>query len=345
MKLKACIFLAYNGSKYRGLQNNFNEDKPAVELRLLESLEKTNVLKSNNEGRVNMQRISRTDKGVHASMNALHLRLSFSEEHLLLETSEEEKSLPKEFLKYKIDRKRVVQSINSNLPQDIRVLGFRITPRRCMLRNMVHSRTYIYYCPISMFQHGSEEFDQESVLSNLRKRVSMYIGKNNYHNFTRKVEYSMNEGIRTIINIEVDLEEQKDSKNQTKGTFFKFKIEGTSFLYHQIRKMIGLLIQADKMGLDDVQLQEYFQEKKRMIFLAPAQGLYLHNIDFGLYHRFRPDNEELILSEDELREKDGFTSQMIVPHILDQETENRVFENWYRDDVEQNLDCYRFDGV
>lgn len=62
----------------------------------------------------------------------------------------------------------------------------------------------------------------------------LYVGTRKYHNYTKKLRYSSGAAQRLIK--EFYIEEVLVIEGVE---FAKFRIEGQSFLYHQIRKMIG----------------------------------------------------------------------------------------------------------
>ena len=58
----------------------------------------------------------------------------------------------------------------------------------------------------------------------------------------------------------------------------KFKIIGQSFLYNQIRKMIGFIVQICRDELDSKIIEHSFYSNKIDIPKAPAEGLYLYKV-------------------------------------------------------------------
>jgi len=57
-----------------------------------------------------------------------------------------------------------------------------------------------------------------------------------------------------------------------------FKIIGQSFLYNQIRKMIGFIIKICRDCLDINVIEKSFLNNKISIPKAPAEGLYLYTV-------------------------------------------------------------------
>ncbi len=62
----------------------------------------------------------------------------------------------------------------------------------------------------------------------------------------------------------------------------KFKIIGQSFLYNQIRKMIGFIIQMCIEDLDSSIILNSFYSNKMDIPKAPAEGLFLNKVTYQI---------------------------------------------------------------
>ena len=69
-------------------------------------------------------------------------------------------------------------------------------------------------------------------------------------------------------------------------SFVRFTLIGQSFIYHQIRKMIGLLI---KICYEELPAEETMNlalgKDKFDVYLAPGEGLYLNRMNFDLYNK------------------------------------------------------------
>lgn len=57
--------------------------------------------------------------------------------------------------------------------------------------------------------------------------------------------------------------------------WLKFSIHGQSFIYHQIRKMIGVIIQVFLFSEPEGFIENTFFNNILRILLAPPEGLYL----------------------------------------------------------------------
>jgi len=68
----------------------------------------------------------------------------------------------------------------------------------------------------------------------------------------------------------------KFNEDEFKGEILEIKVKGKSFLYHQIRWIVGYLIQ---IGNGNIENENYLNWNKKKL-LAPPNGLYLYKINY-----------------------------------------------------------------
>ena len=115
------------------------------------------------------------------------------------------------------------------------------------------------------------------VNSELMEKVKLicadFKGSKKYHNYTRKMASSDPSSRRHIYEVSVDeLIEYEDFEA------IRFKIVGQSFLYNQIRKMIGIIIDLCRNSKDMDYFKNTFMDNKFDVVKAPAEGLYLNKV-------------------------------------------------------------------
>ena len=103
-----------------------------------------------------------------------------------------------------------------------------------------------------------------------------YKGTKKYHNYTKKMSFKEESTNRHIYELSCD--ELIDYEG---FQAVKFKIIGQSFLYNQIRKMIGFIIQICRDSLDTKIIENSFFSNKMNIPKAPAEGLYLYKVSIS----------------------------------------------------------------
>lgn len=125
-----------------------------------------------------------------------------------------------------------------------------------------------------------------------------------------------------------------------------FEVTGQSFLYNQIRKMIGFVIysfKAQRIGLK-AQNSEFKAKtqntikKCEKIFdknvvlkipIAPSLGLFLKNVSFEKHFLQRHENENLM--RDWSKKSDCFIDNKIIPQICEKEINDGNFADWMND--------------
>lgn len=111
------------------------------------------------------------------------------------------------------------------------------------------------------------------MVKSMNQTCQLFRGTNNYHNFTSARKYGKESLVREIRHFGVELKKNKF------GRFYEFTVEGNSFLYHQIRKMIAFSMSKSLLEHDYHDLDEAFDlgTKDLDLALAPGEGLFLHD--------------------------------------------------------------------
>jgi tRNA pseudouridine38-40 synthase len=134
----------------------------------------------------------------------------------------------------------------------------RKVTKRFDIRHDAKYRLYQYLIPSFVFQseedirnkkpQTDEEFNQ--LIEELRGQFSRYLKTHNYHNFTKRMKETDPKCNRYMVELSVNpvkKEQISDYCNEEKiesgVRWIRFTLLGQSFIYHQIRKMIGLLVQ------------------------------------------------------------------------------------------------------
>lgn len=122
-KRKVALQIGYCGTGYHGMQ--LNAPHKTIEGDIFEALGKAGAISEDNADdpkKSSFLRAARTDKGVHAAGNVVSLKMI-------------------------IEDPDIVQKINDNLPEQIRVWGYTRTNRSFECRKVCSSRVYEYILP------------------------------------------------------------------------------------------------------------------------------------------------------------------------------------------------------
>ena len=246
MKKNIKIVLEYDGSRYDGWQKQGNTDN-TIQGKLEAILERM-------YGQyVEIHGSGRTDAGVHAfgQVANFHASESFS--------LEEMKS-----------------TLNEYLSKDIRVLKVETVDERFHARLTARAKTYEYRIDngevADVFQRKYVMREENPLdLEVMREAAGYLIGTHDFKSFcaNKKMKKST---VRTIYSIVI---EKKDG-------MVSIRYNGNGFLYNMVRILSGTLIEVGR-GIrkpEEIQAIINAQDRGAAGFTAPAQGLYLVEVEY-----------------------------------------------------------------
>lgn len=237
--------VSYRGTPFCGWQKQSVSKLPSVQ----EIIEKVLSRVLNKETKIYGS--GRTDAGVHALGQTFHF--------------DSEKDL---------DTKKLMNSINKLLPQDVRILSLDKVSDEFHARFSAKGKTYIYKIRNSKISDPFTSdleytLGQKLDLEQMRKASKLFKGEHNFQNFTSK-----------------EVDDQKFSRNigdfeiNSKNNEIEISITGDGFMRYMVRMIVGTLIQV---GLGKMTIQEVEENLNNPIrrpssHKAPAHGLYLKEV-------------------------------------------------------------------
>ncbi|XP_011497273.1 PREDICTED: tRNA pseudouridine synthase A, mitochondrial, partial [Ceratosolen solmsi marchali] len=322
------MLLSYLGKNYYGMQRN--PGMATVEEHLIKALLKANLINSETFGMIqtiNFQRAARTDKGVSAIRQVVSLKL------------------PEDPCK---------DTINNYLPEDIRVFGIKRVTKGFNSKSQCDARTYSYTIPTYAFiPENLEQFQttansiliekrlielsiingkpyheyriSKEKLQRLQELLKYFEGTHKFHNYTSKVLPLDPRARRYIMNF---IAEEPFTINNME--FITLKIKGQSFMLHQIRKMIAIIIGIMRNIITAKELEQTFEQQKFDIYRAPSLGLMLYFVHYEYYDkRYGSDgiHEKLDWADCE-KEIIEFEKNIIYNYIIDTEIKENTMLNW-----------------
>ncbi|EDV22990.1 uncharacterized protein TRIADDRAFT_57795 [Trichoplax adhaerens] len=303
-KRKVALLLGFCGAGYFGMQRN--RGTKTIEEDLINALFKAGAIPEaakEHEQKMAFQRASRTDKGVHAAAQVVSFKMFVVDD--------------------------VIAKINSHLPREIRVFGhFRVT-KGFNSKTACDARTYKYVMPTYAFANKEKKnmyiLVIEATIKHVRDILAMYVGTRNFHNFTSKKAYEDDSAKRYIMQFDCGLPFVRNNLE-----FVTLTVKGQSFMLHQIRKMIGLMIGIVR-GDATIEAMEKAWEKDRVdIPRAPGLGLMLYQLHYHAYNRKieRLGIHSAIDNTIFDKEIEKFTDECINEHIIQKETKEFCFLKW-----------------
>ncbi len=250
LKLK----ISFDGHNYYGWQKQ-NQNLPTVQDKVelaLAQIFKTQV-KTIGSGR--------TDTGVHSLCHYVVLTPPFE-----------------------IESSALTRALNSNLPQDIRVLdcvrvsdGFRPT-------NDAKSREYRYLftnleIPTPFQKNYISNISYSLDFDKMHKACRLFIGTHNFQNFCC-VGSEPKSTIRTVFECEL-LKAEIDFHGILPSHYY-IRIVGDGFLKQMVRLMVGAIwdVGRGKIEPDDIQKSLQSEGFEHIAPVAPAHGLYKYSVQY-----------------------------------------------------------------
>lgn len=236
----------YKGTKYQGWQRQPNA--PTIQEEIETRLSKFF------DTQITIFASGRTDAGVHAMQQTFTFDIDDQE----------------------VDFNKMVYSMNRMLPNDIKILSFSKVSEDFHARFSAKSKTYLYKITVAQKSPFENElsyvypfpFDYELFIES----ANLFIGQHDFKDFTSKEEDDWN-FIREIYGVRC---------NQV-GNEVSVAFTGNGFMRYQVRNMIGVCL-AVASGSEDISfIKEHLknkQERSIVKYKAPAQGLYLMQIDY-----------------------------------------------------------------
>ncbi|XP_053671167.1 pseudouridylate synthase 1 homolog [Anopheles nili] len=304
---KSIILLGYSGVNYFGMQRN--PGTKTIEEDLLRAMLKQNWI--NDEGfrqpqQIQFQRAARTDKGVSASMQVVSIKLPDN-----------------------LD----VEGLNSELPPDIRVFAVKRVTKGFNSKTNCDARTYTYTLPTIAFAPNEEKTNIHTYrlpadrLNRVNNVLSLFVGTNNFHNFTSRKIFDDPSVKRFIMLFEC---EAPFIPEGTTAEFATIKIKGQSFMLHQIRKMVGLTLAIVRGLAESDIISKAFGSERYGIPTAPGLGLVLSRIHYDKYNiRYGEDGcHETLEFEKEETTIQEFFKQHIATTIVESELNTNSMIDW-----------------
>ncbi|ETE60137.1 tRNA pseudouridine synthase A, mitochondrial, partial [Ophiophagus hannah] len=214
---------------------------------------------------------------------------------------------------------------------DLMTIGLKRVTGKFNSKNRCDARTYSYMLPTFAFAHKDDASRGETyrlsaeTLDTVNDLLACYRGTHNFHNFTSQKGPKDPSAKRYIMEMFCEEPFVRDGVE-----FAVVKVKGQSFMMHQIRKMIGLVIAIVKGHATQSIMERSWGEEKVDIPKAPGLGLILERVHFESYNqRFGDDglHEALEWAEEEGKIA-AFKEQHIYPTIINTEKEEKSMMNW-----------------
>ena len=204
----------------------------------------------------------RTDAGVHALAQVAHLDVSTT--------------LPPDTMR---------RRLNDELPSDINILSVAVVPHRFHARHHAVSRRYLYQISRrrTAFAKAYVWWVKEPLdVQRMRLAAQAFVGMRDFRAFTPEVTPEDDEstdptsgmGARSTVVLLERLEIAED------GDLILVGIEGSHFLWKMVRRIVGVLVEIGRGGLEPNAAAEFLTAGSAMParLTAPPSGLFLERV-------------------------------------------------------------------
>ncbi|XP_065841972.1 pseudouridylate synthase 1 homolog [Oscarella lobularis] len=257
---KMALYVSYIGQGYSGMQRN--DGVKSIEEDLLNALVEIGAIMDDHRkhtDKIRFQRCSRTDKGVSAAINVVSLKMAMTQDRL--------------------------KQLNECLPDKIEAIGFLRTTRSFDAKLACTARSYGYLTPTFAFAptHAKTRRDfrmTDDIRARVQSLLTRFTGTHKFHNFTSRKGPADDSAQRYITNFTCG---EPFVRNDVE--FVMLLVRGQSFLLHQIRKMIGLVIAVVQGHTSDEAIDRAWKPEKMDVPRAPALGLFLNQPYYDFYNK------------------------------------------------------------
>ncbi|NXP27089.1 PUSL1 protein, partial [Scytalopus superciliaris] len=223
---------------------------------------------------------SRTDSGVHALCNAAHLDV------------ERAPGQPQ------LSAKQLLRSLNSHLrPEPIRILSAHRVASSFHARFSALSRTYIYRLLLGCAHHSQVPVFEKDLcwapaggplnIPAMQEAAQFLLGTHDFSTFRSLNSNTPSQSpIRTIFQVDIQpssgfLSHHYEHRDLE---FWEVKFRGRSFVYRQVRRMVGALVAVGQGKLAPHHIKELLEVRDPMAFppnaMAPPSGLFLKSVEY-----------------------------------------------------------------
>jgi tRNA pseudouridine38-40 synthase len=244
------VLLEYDGGRYSGWQDQKNARTVMGELR--------KAAKEVFQSDVEIMGAGRTDAGVHALGQVMHLRV---------------------MTPIRLKPEVILKRINDLLPADIVILQLTAAPRNFHARHDAASRIYLYQISTrkQAFMKKYVWWVKEPLnLDAMRQAAAMLVGRHDFVCFRAEDPAKPHEStIVEVQNAEIEVEDE----------IITFRIEASHFLWRMVRRIVGVLV---KVGTGEIMAKDFAtlltgENRSKLdvaAWTAPASGLFLEHIRY-----------------------------------------------------------------
>lgn len=243
------VTVKYDGSRYFGWQEQNGKNQSVETIGELINRGASII----NKRPTQVVASGRTDRGVHALGQVFHFENDFN-----------------------IENEKLRFALNNTLPDDIEIITVKQVDNDFHARFSATSKEYHYYLNAGKYDLFQKDYinqynfplDYDLML----EAAKLFEGRHDFTAFNTTPLSEKRNQIRTINKFEIE----------KKGDIYIFKIEGSSFLRHMVRMMVGMIVYIgdNKRKIEDLEKLLNREEGQLAPFNIEPNGLYLIKVNY-----------------------------------------------------------------
>jgi len=311
-KRKFALVVGYLGAPYHGFQRNYGVS--TVEGVLIQALVNAGFLAERNTesfGKMGWQRAARTDRSVSALGQVVSVKLELPRESVCEGNDVDNFDAPL------VPPQEILNKVNQCLPREIVLVDVVKVTNSFRAKDWCEQRRYSYLVPLQVLL-GPDEARSRSLVfreTELNSILHRFIGSHRFDNFTAPGRCKGRDLRRKIISFDAESVTIHDT------AYVRFNIVGGSFLYHQIRKIMGLVILVCRRLRDVEDIDAALQAREKFeVPIAPAHGLLLEECLYPSYDkRFGSKMPSMKTGIEARKRMENLRESLIHPHVMEAE--------------------------
>ncbi|MGC8915935.1 MAG: tRNA pseudouridine(38-40) synthase TruA [Thermoanaerobaculum sp.] len=237
------LLLEYDGTKFCGWQ--ILPKGRTVQGVLVETLREVT-----GEEDLNVHGAGRTDAGVHALGQVASFRT-----------------------RKPLNVAKALRELEDHLPADVAVRDLRLAAPDFHARHHATGRAYRYQLALRRSAFGKRYtwwVGGEVDLAAMERAARSFLGRHDFAAFTKRTK----EQKSTVVHVE-------DAQMRARGTVVLVRIVASHFLWNQVRRMVGVLVEVGRGHLEPEDVSELLSGRKPLPpVAAPASGLFLEAVRY-----------------------------------------------------------------
>lgn len=184
-----------------------------------------------------------------------------------------------------LEKEAFLAVLNKNLPQDLRVLSIQETTADFNIIQHPKVKEYLYFFCFGEKYHPfcapfMTNIQGRLDIAMMKEGARLFEGKHDFWSYTFKPQ-SKTQTEGDIMNCEI-VKNKILKANFFPTESFVLRIQSEGFKRHQIRLIMGILIELGKgeVNLDFIKETLNPENKMKLTYVAPASGLVLNSIEF-----------------------------------------------------------------